>query len=157
MNIWRPADLALGAGRLPERTTACGCLHRDGRVLLERRPDDAKVSPGVWDLPGGHLEPGETPEHALVRELREELGVIVARMRLGLVQDEDEAASRRLYRHYTYVVDAWQGEPRAAQGQTLAWFDSAALLAPEPQDRHVNPTALFALRHFLHHTWIARA
>src|SRR6185295_20197815 len=86
--LYEPAPLEPARARLPQRSTAAGCLVRDGAVLLERRPDDAKVTPGVWDIPGGHVEPGETPEQTLVRELREELGIEAEVFRLGIVQDE---------------------------------------------------------------------
>ena len=59
----------------PERATACGLLLREGRLLLERRPATARVYPGLWDTPGGHLEPGEAPEAAFLREMGEELGI----------------------------------------------------------------------------------
>lgn len=57
---------------------ACGLLVRTGRVLLMHRSPAKTFNPNVWDLPGGHLEPGEDSRQALVREIREELDVSIA-------------------------------------------------------------------------------
>ena len=56
---------------------ACALVDVDGRVLLARRPEGKKMA-GLWEFPGGKLNPGETPEAALIRELKEELGIDVA-------------------------------------------------------------------------------
>jgi 8-oxo-dGTP diphosphatase len=146
---WSPA--ALADGDLPPRVTAAGCVVRGGSVLLERRPDDAAVSPGVWDLPGGHVEPGERPEQTLVRELREELGIAVRAFRLGLVQDERSARVPGLYRHYVYLVDAWDGAVSAVDGQQLRWIPLAQLATLAP----LNPPIAFALDLFRRSGWLA--
>ena len=95
---------------------------RDGRVLIERRRDDARSYPGVHDSPGGHLEPGESPEAALIREMREELGIELTSFFLGRVVDDLDAASGRLYRHYIYVVTGWSGDVTAVESQSLRWI-----------------------------------
>ncbi|MGH9444005.1 MAG: (deoxy)nucleoside triphosphate pyrophosphohydrolase [Thermoanaerobaculia bacterium] len=59
---------------------AAGILIRDGRVLLARRPAGSHLA-GLWEFPGGKVEPGESPERALVREIREELGLEISRFR----------------------------------------------------------------------------
>ncbi len=119
--------------------TASVLLVRDGRVLLERRPDDAAVSPGLWDSPGGHVEAGETPEATLRREMREELGIRLRAPRLHVTLSERERASGRLYRHHVFVAAACEGEPAALEGQRIAWFtldDALALPDLNPLTGH---------------------
>ena len=57
---------------------ACALIDADGRVLLAQRPE-GKTLAGLWEFPGGKVEPGETPEETLIRELKEELGIVVKR------------------------------------------------------------------------------
>jgi 8-oxo-dGTP diphosphatase len=119
----------LQAGGAPDRTTASALLLRDGRVLLERRPVDARVDPDRWDTPGGHLEAGESPEQALVRELREELGIELQQFRL--VGAHDVRVGREHYRHFVYLADAFGGDPAPRCGQQLGWFEVAECLLLE--------------------------
>lgn len=129
----------------PERYTACGWLVRDGRVLLERRPDDAVVAPACWDVPGGHVERGEGASGTLVRELREELGIIVTRCRPPVALDELESQSGRRYRHYHFFVDEWRGAVASREGRILRWFGLGALGELDALQPLV-PEALTALR-----------
>jgi len=90
----------------------------DGTFLLAQRPKD-KIWAGYWEFPGGKIEPGETPHHALVRELHEELGI------------EVETAYPWIIRVFTYPhatvklhffrVTQWHGEPHPHEGQQLSW------------------------------------
>ncbi|WP_298805533.1 NUDIX domain-containing protein [uncultured Pseudokineococcus sp.] len=100
-------------------------LRRGGRVLLAHRSPGRDFYPDAWDLPGGHVEPGEAPRAALARELAEELGVVadvvgepVARLVADdLVMD-------------VWVVDAWRGEVLNRQPHehdALEWCDAAEL------------------------------
>lgn len=114
----------------PGCATAAGLLmDPTGRVLLEKRADDAAVSPGLWDTPGGHIESGEQPAQTLLRELQEELAVRPAKFALLLVRDEWERASGKLYRHFVYRVHEWRGQVNSREGQQLAWFTLAEALA----------------------------
>jgi 8-oxo-dGTP diphosphatase len=106
----------------PRHQTASGLLHRGGRILLEKRAASARVTAGVWDTPGGHLERGERPEAALLRELREELGVVPISFQLAGVQDALDPTARVLYRHHVFLVRRWRGRPVAGEGQSLAWL-----------------------------------
>lgn len=88
------------------RTIVNGLLLADGKVLLARRSLQRKAYPGLWSFPGGHVEPGETLEQALVRELREELGIVpLTHDALGTIPDPNAPATYRLY-----AVTHWQGE-----------------------------------------------
>jgi 8-oxo-dGTP diphosphatase len=101
-----------------------GALVRDGRVLLAHRSPARRWYPDVWDLPGGHLEPGESAEQALVRELAEELGV---RVRSCTPVGDVEEPGLRLA---VWRVDRWDGEPvnRAPdEHDELRWCTAADL------------------------------
>jgi 8-oxo-dGTP diphosphatase len=112
------------------RVAAAVILRGDGQVLLAQRPP-GKAYAGYWEFPGGKLEPGESPRHALDRELREELGLSVRRAAPWLVQ-------RYVYPHAHvelnfFRVFVWGGEPVGHDGQAFAWqtpgrFDVAPLL-----------------------------
>jgi len=96
----------------------------DGEVLLASRPAD-KVYAGYWEFPGGKVEPGESLEAALARELREELGI-------GLVRTGRWITRVFAYEHATvrlnfFRVFAWTGEPHPHEGQTLSWQQPAAV------------------------------
>ncbi len=62
---------------------ACALVDADGRVLITQRPEGKQLA-GLWEFPGGKVEPGETPEEALVRELREEIGLTDALIRISV-------------------------------------------------------------------------
>ncbi len=71
--------------------TACAFLHNDGKVLIGKRADTKSFLPGKWELPGGHIEFGETIEKGLVRELKEEFNI--------------DIALDKPYHEFTYVMD----------------------------------------------------
>lgn len=90
----------------------------DGRVLLAQRPP-GKAYAGYWEFPGGKVEPGESLEAALARELHEELGIILTRTSRWITRVFD-------YPHATvrlnfFRVFGWQGEPHPHEGQVFAW------------------------------------
>ena len=92
-------------------------LVREGKLLLGRRAINRIWLAGAWDVFGGHIEPGETPEQALRRELDEELGVLPSQLRrLGTLSGDGPAS----WRLHLYVVSAWEGEPRNRQPQEHA-------------------------------------
>ena len=104
---------------------AVGVLRRaDGDVLLSRRLTGTHLA-GYWEFPGGKLEPGETPQAALARELREELGIeIIAAQPLIRHRHHYPASADHPARQvvlHTFEVTAWHGEPRGLQGQALRW------------------------------------
>ncbi len=111
---------AAPAGQGLVLVAACALIDGDGRVLLARRPE-GKPMAGLWEFPGGKLAPGETPEAALIRELREELGIDVAASCLAPFAFASHAYPGFHLLMPLYVCRRWQGRPVAQEGQTLAW------------------------------------
>lgn len=103
-------------------------LLHDARIFLGRRAPDRAFYPDVWDVPGGHCEPGETPEQTLARELREEIGVTPTAWR-PLAELRDPAPGDDPLILHLYVVTAWEGTPRNClpeEHAEMAWFAVAA-------------------------------
>ena len=99
----------------------------DGRVLLAQRPDGKSMA-GLWEFPGGKVDPGETPETALIRELREELGIDVAASCLAPFTFASHAYPDFHLLMPLYVCRKWSGIPLAREGQRLAWVRPARLV-----------------------------
>ena len=100
-------------------TVAVGILIDDGgRVLITRRENSAHQG-GLWEFPGGKVEPSESIAEALSRELHEELGVFVEAAEPFMVIDHDYGDKQ--VRLDVYHVTRWQGEARGLEGQPLAW------------------------------------
>lgn len=123
------ADAVAGAERSVVEVAVGVLLRPDGCFLLTSRPP-GKVYAGYWEFPGGKLEPGESVEQALARELQEELGLVidpdaVARWREQLV-DYPHA----LVRLHFCRVTAWRGEPSMREGQRAAWQRLPVQVAP---------------------------
>ncbi|WP_435212056.1 8-oxo-dGTP diphosphatase MutT [Luminiphilus sp. nBUS_16] len=95
-----------------------------GRILIARRPAELHQG-GLWEFPGGKLEPGETLECALARELKEELGVTVKATE-PLLEIRHDYGDREVFLDVHRVI-AWQGEAQGMEGQPLAWTLPAAL------------------------------
>jgi len=104
----------------------------DGRILVTRRPDHVHQG-GLWEFPGGKLEPGESPEAGLARELDEELGIRVLDSR-PLIRVHHDYGDRYILLDVRRVDD-YEGVPRGREGQPLRW------LAPEAMDPDLFPAA----------------
>ena len=118
---------ALAAAPRAPMEVAVGVLEDDaGRRLVQER---AKTwpAPGRWEHPGGKIDPGETPEQALARELEEELGVRATRWSKLTVIDGLTGEDGRSVRLHVFVVRAWNGAPRGTAGQRLRWITDADL------------------------------
>jgi 8-oxo-dGTP diphosphatase len=107
-------------------------------VLLGRRAANREFYPDVWDVPGGHLEPGESSEQALVRELREEIGVTpTAWASLGEFRESLPGGNGSIVLHL-YAVTSWNGAPRnlsPEEHSEVAWFaveDACRLMLAHP-------------------------
>jgi 8-oxo-dGTP diphosphatase len=113
------------ASRRGEHLVVAGVLCRGAQALLVHRTPQREWYPNTWDLPGGHVEPGEAPPRALERELREELGVAatVTGPSLAHVQGSD-------FRMDIWAISVWRGEPAnlaPAEHDDLRWFTAAEL------------------------------
>jgi 8-oxo-dGTP diphosphatase len=106
-------------------------IEREGRILIARRPAALHLG-GLWEFPGGKRQPGETPEAALVREIREELDAAVT---VGELLDDVEWPYPEKTVRLLFFRCALAGEPRAAEGQEIAW------VAPADLDRYEFPPA----------------
>jgi 8-oxo-dGTP diphosphatase len=99
---------------------AVALIDADDRVLIARRPE-GKAMAGLWEFPGGKVEPGERPEAALIRELAEELGLTVAEPCLSPLTFASHAYPDFHLLMPLYVCRRWQGLAMAREGQTLKW------------------------------------
>lgn len=99
---------------------ACALLDKDNRILLAQRPEGKSLA-GLWEFPGGKLEQGETPEAALIRELREELGIEVKADCLSPLTFASHSYENFHLLMPLYICRRFQGEVRGAEGQKLKW------------------------------------
>jgi 8-oxo-dGTP diphosphatase len=119
---------------------ACALVDVDGRVLLARRPEGKKMA-GLWEFPGGKMNPGETPEAALIRELKEELGIDVAAACLAPFAFASHDYDTFHLLMPLFICRRWRGNPTPREGQTLAWARAAKLTEYEmpPADKPLIP------------------
>jgi 8-oxo-dGTP diphosphatase len=142
-----PAETVSASGGKPMvLVVACALVDVDGRVLLARRPEGKKMA-GLWEFPGGKLDPGETPEAALIRELKEELGIDVAAACLAPFAFASHDYDTFHLLMPLFICRRWKGTPTSREGQTLAWVRAAKLTEYEmpPADKPLIPL----LRDFL--------
>ena len=99
---------------------AVAMIDPDGRVLLARRPEGKSMA-GLWEFPGGKVEAGETPEAALDRELREEVGVEICVPCLAPLSFASHAYDDFHLLMPLYSLRKWDGIARPREGQELAW------------------------------------
>ena len=99
---------------------ACALIDADGRVLLAERPA-GKTMAGLWEFPGGKIEAGERPEETLIRELKEELGIVVQEPCLAPLTFASHAYPDFHLLMPLYVCRRWEGLVTPQEGQRLAW------------------------------------
>ena len=105
---------------------AVALIDPDGRVLLAERPE-GKPMAGLWEFPGGKVEPGETPEGCLIRELHEELGIGTWASCLAPLTFASHAYPDFHLLMPLYACRKWQGQPLSREGQRLTWVRKAEL------------------------------
>ncbi len=99
---------------------ACALIDADNRVLIAQRPE-GKTLAGLWEFPGGKLEPGERPEPALIRELEEELGITVQESCLAPLTFASHGYETFHLLMPLYICRKWDGTVTPREGQQLAW------------------------------------
>lgn len=100
--------------------SAVALIDSDGRVLLAQRPQGKSMA-GLWEFPGGKVEPGETPEAALVRELHEELGIETWNSCLAPLTFASHSYDDFHLLMPLFACRKWDGIPRPEEGQVLKW------------------------------------
>lgn len=105
---------------------ACALIDADGRVLLAQRPE-GKSMPGLWEFPGGKVDPGETPELSLIRELQEELGIDTWESCLAPLTFASHGYETFHLLMPLYACRKWAGILTPREGQRLAWARPQAL------------------------------
>src|SRR4051812_34195131 len=99
---------------------ACALIDADGRVLIAERPAGRSMA-GLWEFPGGKVEAGETPEASLIRELKEELGIVVKEACLAPLTFASHSYEDFHLLMPLYVCRRWEGLAISREGQNLAW------------------------------------
>ncbi len=105
---------------------AAALVDRDNRVLISRRPP-GKPMAGLWEFPGGKVDDGETPERALVRELKEELGIEVCDTCLAPFTFASHSYERFHLLMPLYLCRNWEGEMTPREGQEIKWVRASRL------------------------------
>jgi 8-oxo-dGTP diphosphatase len=106
---------------------ACALIDADGRVLLAKRPPGRPLA-GLWEFPGGKVEKGETPEAAVIRELQEELAIVVPIKCLAPFTFASHSYEAFHLLMPLYVARKWQGDVTPQQGQEITWVRANRLV-----------------------------
>ncbi|MEX0406455.1 (deoxy)nucleoside triphosphate pyrophosphohydrolase [Aquibium sp. LZ166] len=105
---------------------ACALVDADGRVLLAQRPE-GKALAGMWEFPGGKVEAGERPEETVVRELREELGIVTREACLAPLTFASHGYESFHLLMPLFVCRKFEGTPQSLEGQKLKWVRPRAM------------------------------
>jgi 8-oxo-dGTP diphosphatase len=118
---------------------AVALLNEEGKVLLAKRPPGRPLA-GLWEFPGGKVDPGEDPETALIRELMEELGIEIARANLVPLTFASHAYPEFHLLMPLYLCKRWEGDIAAQENQELLWVkpDELRLYDMPPADESLK-------------------
>ena len=125
-----PVSVPMPAASLLLPVVAAALVDLEGRVLLQQRPEGKSLA-GLWEFPGGKIEPGETPEAALIRELEEELAIVVPHACLAPATFASAPLGERHLLLLLYITRKWTGVPRALEATALRWV--------RPNEMHALP------------------
>lgn len=106
--------------------SAVALIDVDGRVLLAQRPEGKSMA-GLWEFPGGKIEPGETPEAALIRELQEELGIDTWESCLAPLTFASHSYDDFHLLMPLFACRKWNGSPKSKENQRLKWVKPSEL------------------------------
>ncbi len=126
---------------------AVALVDADGRVLLARRPEGKSMA-GLWEFPGGKVEPGERPEETLIRELHEELGIEVKEACLAPLTFASHGYENFHLLMPLWICRRWTGTVVGREGQELSWVRPQRLreFPMPPADEPIIPHLLDLLR-----------
>ncbi|HHB83345.1 MAG TPA: 8-oxo-dGTP diphosphatase MutT [Devosia sp.] len=99
---------------------ACALIDVDNRVLIAQRPADKEMG-GLWEFPGGKIEPGETPDAAIIREMGEELGIEIKQPCLAPLTFASHSYEKFHLLMPLFICRRWQGDVVAKEHQSLKW------------------------------------
>ena len=105
---------------------AAALIDADDRILIAQRPEGKQLA-GLWEFPGGKIDPGERPETSLIRELHEELGIIVKPECLAPLSFASHGYPDFHLLMPLYVCRRWEGIVASREGQALKWVRAASL------------------------------
>ncbi len=117
--------------RMPTVLVAAAALiNQDKQILMAQRPE-GKPMAGLWEFPGGKVDPGELPEYALMRELEEELGIETRPCCMSGIAFASHTYEKFHLLMPLYAIRVWKGEPRPREGQNLKWMNILDLYSLE--------------------------
>jgi len=107
--------------------SACVLIDKDSRILIAQRPQ-GKPMAGLWEFPGGKIEPGERPEDTVIREMREELSVTIRSAELEPIAFASHAYAEFHLLMPLFACRRWEGVLFPREGQSIAWVSATELL-----------------------------
>lgn len=122
---------------MKEVDVVVGIILERNKFLVEQRMPDEKLDPGIACLPGGHVRHGESKEEALIREMREELGIDVKEMKF-IGKNFYIASNGERQNSYCYLVTDYEGEPVCKSAQEIFWEDDIENLSLEVDKRTIR-------------------
>lgn len=105
---------------------ACALVDADNRVLIAKRPQGKQLA-GYWEFPGGKIEPGETPEDALIREMTEELAITIRKPCLAPLTFASHDYETFHLLMPLFICRRWEGFVTPSEGQEVAWVRASRL------------------------------